>query len=104
MSENLEPSDAISLIPLSCHGLCEAVIITDMSTFKSGVSVVTAGVGRTPRRMTSIPADVNPAIIAASSISPERRVSRPMATRRSLLQTSCPAAVASLRANSAVIG
>ena len=65
-------------MPLSPNGLCEA------DTMAAGESVVadhqaTAGVGTTPRDTTSAPSAARPALSAASSSGPDRRVSRPTA-------------------------
>ena len=75
-----------------------------MSTPSDGVSMVAAGVGTTPSFSTVTPAALNPAVNAASSISPEIRVSLATAARRVLRQINCPAAIPSFSANSAVIG
>ena len=66
---------------MSAIGLCDALIITPAAAPSRRVTQATAGVGTMPSETTSRPADVTPATIAASSIVPERRVSRPTMTR-----------------------
>ena len=76
-SLSLNPSPPKNLIPLSGTGLCEALIITPAAAPSRRVTHATAGVGTIPSDTVSRPADVIPATIAASSIVPEQRVSRP---------------------------
>ena len=67
------------------------------------VSMPTAGVGTGPRRRTSIPTELNPAVRAFSNIDPERRVSLPITTRglSVVLRKYRPVAIPSFNANSA---
>ena len=65
-------------MPLSSKGLCEAEITTPALAFTSGVRNDTAGVGITPKRCALPPAEQIPAAKAASSIVPDKRVSRPI--------------------------
>ena len=76
-SGSLCPPAAKSLMPLSGIGLCEAEIITPRSAPSASTRNATAGVGSTPTRTASAPAEVSPATTAASSISPLARGSRP---------------------------
>ena len=64
-------------MPLSAIGLWEALIITPAAAPVRTVIVATAGVGTIPTETASRPTEVMPAMIADSSIVPERRVSRP---------------------------
>ncbi len=68
-------------MPLSGIGLWLAEIITPRSTPSAAVRCATPGVGSTPSRSTSTPADARPATTAASRNSPEMRVSRPTTAR-----------------------
>src|SRR5690606_5573770 len=68
------------LMPLSAKGLCDA------DTMAAGAPSAadhhaTAGVGTTPSSTTSTPSLASPAASAASSMGPDRRVSRPTAQR-----------------------
>src|SRR5262245_18104459 len=79
-SRSLRPPAAKNLMPLSGNGLCEA------DTTAAGASSctdhhATSGVGATPSNVTSAPSDARPALSAASSSGPDRRVSRPTAKR-----------------------
>ncbi len=67
-------------MPLSSIGLCDALIITPAAASSATVTHATAGVGTMPIDTTSRPTEVMPATIAASSIVPESRVSRPTIT------------------------
>ena len=64
-------------MPLSGIALCDAEIITPRSAPSASTRYATAGVGSTPTRTASAPADASPATTAASSISPLARGSRP---------------------------
>src|SRR5882757_3388450 len=77
VSGSLCPPSANNLMPLSGIGLCDAEIITPRSAPNSPTRYATAGVGSTPARSTSAPAEASPAVTAASSISPLARGSRP---------------------------
>ena len=68
-------------MPLSWNGLCEALITTPRSARSSSTIIATAGVGMMPRKTGSPPTLDTPAANAASSIDPERRLSRPITTR-----------------------
>src|SRR5919107_3372537 len=76
-SSSLTPPRARNLIPLSGIGLWLAEIITPRSAPSAAVRWATPGVGRTPSRRTSTPAEARPAVTAASRNSPDNRVSRP---------------------------
>src|SRR5215216_5528199 len=65
-------------MPLSGKGLCEALTTPAALAPRRGARAATPGVGRTPRSTTSAPPLAAPAHRALASISPERRVSRPM--------------------------
>src|SRR5579875_444743 len=67
-------------MPLSSYGLCDAEITAASCNPWRRTSSGAAGVGRTPPSSTSPPAAVTPAAIAASSISPDSRVSRTIRT------------------------
>src|SRR3954470_11292006 len=71
------PSRSKNLTPLYSGGLCEAVITQP----RSSVSSATAGVGRTPATTALPPADAMPCASAASSSTPDARVSRPTKMR-----------------------
>src|ERR1700687_6089517 len=77
-SESLKPMDAKNLMPLSWKGLWDAEITTPASACKRCVSAATAGVGTTPASKASPPIEQIPATSAASIMSPDSRVSRPM--------------------------
>src|SRR5688500_1877816 len=66
----------MNLMPLSGIGLWLAEIITPMSAESSAVRKAAPGVGTTPRRWTSTPAEASPATTAASRNSPDARGSR----------------------------
>src|SRR5579862_2359570 len=68
-------------MPLSAYGLCEAEITAARSKPPSRKSSGAAGVGRMPPSATCAPAEASPAAIAASSISPDSRVSRMTSAR-----------------------
>src|SRR5262245_14538866 len=77
-SLSFRPPAANSLMPLSGNGLCDA------DTMAAGAACctdhhATSGVGATPSSVTSAPSDARPALSAASSRGPDRRVSRPTA-------------------------
>jgi hypothetical protein len=67
-------------MPLSGNGLCDAEM-TAAGDASAADHHATSGVGTTPSSTTSAPSLANPAANAASSIGPERRVSRPMPQR-----------------------
>ena len=83
--------------------------MTPTSARSERVSFAIPGVGMGPIRMTSMPMATNPALMACSSIYPDRRVSLPMTARfmwfplRALRRT-CAVAIAIFRAMSAVMG
>src|SRR3954471_19275001 len=102
-SASLNPSGPKSLIPLSRYGLCDALRTTATSNPWRRSSNGAAGVGRMPPSRTSPPAAVTPAAIAASSISPDSRVSRMTRTcGLRALRSSSAAARPSASARSAV--
>jgi hypothetical protein len=70
-----------NLMPLSSNGLWEAEITLPPAAPSASTMRATAGVGTTPTLTTSTPIEASPAASAASSISPETRVSRPMTTK-----------------------
>ena len=76
-SVSLRPPGRKNLMPLSGNGLCDAEI-TAPHTSSQAEALATAGVGATPRRSTSTPSEASPAASAASSIGPDRLVSRPI--------------------------
>ena len=76
-SGSLKPSASKNLMPLYSGGLCEAEITAPPAALSSRTRSATAGVGMTPGRSAVPPALVMPATIAASSMSPDRRVSLP---------------------------
>ena len=80
-SGSLKPSPAKNLIPLSGTGLCEAEIIAPAQQSIVRARYANPGVGITPALMQSPPTDRMPAVKAASSMSPEIRVSFPMMIR-----------------------
>jgi hypothetical protein len=90
-SSSLWPPRARNLMPLSGIGLCDAEIMTARSASSSPVRCATAGVGMTPRRCTSTPADASPAITAASRNSPDARGSRPTRAKGRSPPPACPA-------------
>ena len=67
-SDSLNPSGPNSLMPLSSNGLWDAEIITPRSARMDRVSMAVAGVGIGPTSTTSMPTEVKPAVIAASSM------------------------------------
>ena len=69
------------MMPLSGKGLWEAEIMTPSSMSWVAVRWAIAGVGRTPTRVTSMPEEARPALMAWSRNSPEARVSRPTMAR-----------------------
>ena len=73
------PDESRNFMPLYSAGLCEALITAPPLRFNLWTAKLTPGVGITPRRYTSAPADAMPAERAASSIRPERLVSLPIA-------------------------
>src|SRR5437588_899967 len=75
-SSSLRPPAAKNLMPLSAYGLCDAEI-TAPGDASGAERHATSGVGATPSRATSTPSEDNPAARDASSIGPDRRVSRP---------------------------
>ena len=68
---------ANSLTPLSAKGLWLAEITAAGRAALASAMCATPGVGSTPTSTTSAPSAQRPATSAASSIGPERRVSRP---------------------------
>ncbi|OPZ59093.1 MAG: hypothetical protein BWY88_00844 [Synergistetes bacterium ADurb.Bin520] len=80
-SESLHPWESKNLMPLYSAGLWEALITTPPEAPTLPMAKLTPGVGNTPTVRASAPADMSPAIVAASNMSPERRVSRPTTTR-----------------------
>ena len=68
-------------MPLYSQGLWEAEIIIPASAPYFFTRYATAGVGMTPKSVTSAPTEVSPATMAASSIGEETRVSIPMRNR-----------------------
>src|SRR3954447_4918291 len=89
-------------MPLSRYGLCDALMTAARSKPRVAMSSGAAGVGRTPPRKTSPPADATPAASAASSISPLSRVSRITSTRGVSVPDCSVAARPSFTARSAV--
>ena len=89
---------------MSSIGLCDADITTPHSAPYFLVKYATPGVGITPTVITSQPTDINPAINAASSISPDCLVSLPTTTFTlySLLARTYPPALPNLYAKSQV--
>ena len=79
-SVNFTPLAPKNLMPLSAAGLCEAVITTPSRAADSRTARATAGVGKTPSEIGSAPAARNPRTTAASSATPDPRVSRPIKT------------------------
>src|SRR5262245_40757366 len=67
-------------MPLSGKGLCDADTMAAGAPSRADHHA-TSGVGATPSSATSAPSDARPALSAASSSGPERRVSRPTAKR-----------------------
>src|SRR3954454_5448024 len=82
-SDSLCPWASKNFTPLYSGGLCEAEITTP----RSSASSATAGVGRTPPRMQSPPADTTPRANAVSSSTLEARVSRPTKTLAAPVQS-----------------
>src|SRR4051794_30261859 len=76
-SSSLTPPRARNLMPLSGIGLWLADSTTPRSALSESVRYATPGVGSTPSRCTSTPAEASPATTAASRNCPEMRVSRP---------------------------
>ena len=79
---------------------------TPRSARSERVNMATAGVGRGPARVTSMPTATKPAVSAGSSRYPESRVSLPMTTRWRWLprMKRRPAAMPTRNATSAVMG
>src|SRR4051794_36415455 len=73
---SLWPSRVKNFTPLYSGGLCDA----EMTTPRSSASSATAGVGRTPPRIATPPADSTPRAKASISSTPDARVSRPTKT------------------------
>ena len=86
-SVSLRPPRVKNLIPLSGIGLCDAEIITPRSAPRSPTRNATAGVGRTPTRIASAPAEVSPATTAATARAAGTRPAccRPSAAWRRIL-------------------
>ena len=82
-SVSFRPRLSKNLTPLYSGGLCDA----EMTTPRSSASSATAGVGRTPPRMQSPPAEMTPRANASSSSSPDARVSRPTNTLAAPVQS-----------------
>ena len=55
--------------------LCEAVIITPISALKVLIKYGNAGVGKGPKRITSIPIEIKPAVSKGSKKYPDNLVS-----------------------------
>src|SRR5579872_121878 len=81
LSGSFLPFAPNSFIPLSSNGLCDAEITMPAAAPFASTICATAGVGTTSTLITSTPIDANPAAIAASSMSPDSRVSRPIMTQ-----------------------
>ena len=79
-SSSFRPPAANNLIPLSNHGLCDAET-TAPATPSIWHSCATAGVGTTPREVTSRPPSTRPSASARARAGPDSRVSRPMTTQ-----------------------
>src|SRR3954454_19142910 len=102
-SDSLKPSGPKNLMPLSAYGLCDAEMTAATSKPQRPSSSGAAGVGSTPPSSTSPPAAVTPADSAASSISPDSRVSRMIRTCGAWSErSSCVAARPRASASSAV--
>ena len=76
-SSSFSPSASRTLRPLSSAGLCEAETMIPAASSPSAARNASAGVGTTPTTWTVTPRLVAPAAIAATNMSPERRVSWP---------------------------
>src|SRR4051794_4388214 len=76
VSDSLRPCESKNLTPLYSGGLCDA----EMTTPRSSAASATAGVGRTPPRKQSPPAETTPRANASCSSTPDARVSRPTNT------------------------
>src|SRR6478735_8547901 len=72
-SDSLCPFESKNLTPLYSGGLCDA----EMTTPRSRASSATAGVGSTPPRMQSPPAETTPRANACSRARPRGRGARP---------------------------
>src|SRR5579883_1300009 len=107
-SASLWPPRAKNLIPLSGAGLWLADSTTPRSAPRVSVRYAIAGVGITPARITSTPAEASPAATAASRNSPEARGSRPTTAfgrcpaKVPRSASTCAAAIDRSRASSAV--
>ncbi len=77
-SVSLNPLPSSSLIPLSGAGLCEALMMAAMDAPDEAARWAIPPDGMTPTSTVSTPTEWKPAWSAEDSISPERRVSRPM--------------------------
>ena len=76
-SSSFSPSASSTFRPLSSAGLCEAETMIPAASSPSAVRNARAGVGTTPTTLTFTPRLVAPAAIAATNMSPDRRVSWP---------------------------
>ena len=76
-SSSLSPASSSTLRPLSSAGLCDAETMIPAANVPCPARNASAGVGTTPTTWTSTPRLVAPAAIAATNMSPERRVSWP---------------------------
>src|SRR6187401_2816198 len=76
-SSSLRPSESSTLRPLSSAGLCEAETMIPARYGPVRARYARAGVGTTPTTSTLMPRLVAPATIAATNMSPDRRVSWP---------------------------
>src|SRR5215216_1235906 len=101
-SDSLKPSPPKNLMPLSSDGLCDADSTTASAKPWRRTSSGAPGVGRMPPSIASPPAAEMPAATAASSISPDSRVSRMTSTRGTAASTRRVAARASASDSSAV--
>ena len=79
-SSSLRPPGAKNLMPLSPKGLCDAEIMA-AATPSALDRWATPGVGSTPMSTTDAPSDARPALSAAASSGPDRRVSRATSQR-----------------------
>ena len=99
----LYPSPLKILIPLYSAGLCEAEIIIPASALYFPTRYATAGVGTTPRMITSTPTEHKPEAMLKLSISDEILVSEPTQNKSLLLlpsERTVPAALPTFTANS----
>ena len=76
-SSSFRPLGSSTLRPLSSAGLCDAETMIPAANPPPPARNARAGVGTTPTAWTSTPMLVAPAVIAATNMSPDRRVSWP---------------------------